>query len=66
MSFEIHLGDWKLAKPLLLRVNDGLMAVFFLLVGLELKSEILAGELSRPRKIMLPMFAAVGGAYALT
>lgn len=42
-------------------VNDGLMALFFLLVGLELKREILVGELSSPRDAVLPVAAAVGG-----
>lgn len=42
-------------------INDGLMAVFFFVVGLELKREIIAGELSNPRKAMLPIVAAIGG-----
>ena len=42
-------------------INDGLMAIFFFVVGLELKREIVAGELSNPRKAMLPIFAAIGG-----
>lgn len=42
-------------------INDGLMAVFFFVVGLELKREIVAGELSNPRKAMLPIAAAIGG-----
>jgi Na+:H+ antiporter, NhaA family len=54
-------GNYQLAKPLLLWVNDGLMAVFFLLVGLELKRELMEGELSSPRKIVLPAIGAVGG-----
>ncbi len=51
---EIRIGPLQLAKPLLLWVNDGLMAIFFFLVGLELKREILEGELSDRRKIILP------------
>jgi len=47
-----------------LAVNDGLMAVFFLLVGLEIKRELLAGELSEPAKIALPAVAALGGMAA--
>jgi NhaA family Na+:H+ antiporter len=49
------------SKPLLLWVNDGLMAVFFFLVGLEIKREVIAGELSSFRKASLPFFAAIGG-----
>ncbi len=48
-------------KPFLLLVNDGLMAIFFLFVGLELKREILIGELSGLKKSTLPIFAAIGG-----
>ena len=43
-------------------INDGLMAIFFLLVGLEIKREIIEGELSSPKKAMLPIIAAMGGA----
>jgi NhaA family Na+:H+ antiporter len=58
---EIRIGTLHIAKPLLLWVNDGLMAIFFFLVGLELKREFLEGELSRPANIMLPALGAVGG-----
>lgn len=58
---HIQIGPLEIAKPLLLWVNDGLMASFFFLVGLELKRELLIGELSDKRKIILPALGAVGG-----
>ena len=58
---ELRVGDLEIAKPLFLWVNDGLMAIFFFLVGLELKREILEGELSRPANVLLPALAAIGG-----
>jgi NhaA family Na+:H+ antiporter len=61
---EIRIGAFEIAKPLLLWVNDGLMAVFFFLVGLEVKREVLEGELSRPANVMLPLIGAVGGIVA--
>jgi len=61
---EVRIGAFEIAKPLLLWVNDGLMAVFFFLVGLEVKREILEGELSRPANVMLPAIGAVGGILA--
>lgn len=57
-------GDAELSKPLLLWINDGLMALFFLLVGLELKRELLEGSLSSRDQIVLPALAAGGGMAA--
>jgi len=57
----VRFGDFEIAKPVLLWVNDGLMAVFFFLVGLELKRELLEGELSSARQAFLPVAAALGG-----
>ena len=58
---EVRVGSLEIAKPLLLWINDGLMAIFFFLVGLELKRELVEGELSDPRKLILPGVGAIGG-----
>ena len=58
---EIRIGTLVIAKPLLLWINDGLMAVFFFLIGLELKRELIEGELSDKRNIILPGVGAIGG-----
>ncbi|MBU2881423.1 Na+/H+ antiporter NhaA [Psychrosphaera sp. B3R10] len=58
---EVRVGALEIAKPLLLWINDGLMAVFFFLVGLELKRELVEGELSDKRNIILPGAGAIGG-----
>ncbi len=57
----VQFGALEIAKPLSLWINDGLMAIFFFLVGLEVKREILEGELSSFDKAALPAIAAVGG-----
>ncbi len=57
----IKVSDLEIAKPLLLWINDGLMAIFFFLIGLELKRELLEGELSDKKNIILPGIGALGG-----
>ncbi len=59
--FYIGINDLKLEKPILLWINDGLMAIYFLVIGLELKREMLEGQLSKPSQIILPGAAALGG-----
>jgi len=61
---EVRVGALEIAKPLLLWINDGLMAVFFFLVGLELKRELLEGELADKKNIILPGVGAIGGMVA--
>ena len=58
---EIRFGDLQIAKPLLLWVNDGLMAIFFFLIGLEVKREVKEGHLSSLSQVTLPGIAAIGG-----
>lgn len=58
---EVRVGALGVEKPLLLWINDGLMAVFFFLVGLELKRELIEGELADRRNIILPGIGAIGG-----
>jgi NhaA family Na+:H+ antiporter len=61
LQLTITLGGLGVDKPLLLWINDALMVFFFMLVGLELKREVVEGELSRPDQVILPIVAAIGG-----
>ena len=61
LRFGLSLGPIDLNKPVLLWINDGLMALFFLLVGLEIKREVVEGALSRPSQVALPVMGALGG-----
>lgn len=62
--FAVGPEGYELRKPVILWVNDGLMAIFFFLVGLEIKREMLAGELASPAQAIPPVLAAVGGMVA--
>jgi NhaA family Na+:H+ antiporter len=59
--FAISLGPLHLSKPLVSWINDGFMVIFFLVVGLEVKRELLGGELASPKRAALPLAAALGG-----
>lgn len=58
---HVSVGNFAISKPLLLWINDGLMAIFFFLIGLEVKREMLGGELSDPARVVLPVMGAIGG-----
>lgn len=59
--FTLQVGDFRATESVLKWVKDGLMTIFFFVVGLEIKFEILRGELSNPRRLALPILAALGG-----
>ncbi len=61
VPLTVGVGEFILSKPAILWINDGLMAVFFFLVGLEIKREVLVGELNSMRQASLPICAAIGG-----
>ncbi len=61
LEIGFHIGGFQLEKHLSHWVNDGLMAIFFFVVSLELKREIMDGQLSNPAQVLLPGFAAIGG-----
>lgn len=61
IKISIAIDEFNISKPMLLWVNDGLMAIFFFIIGLEVKREVLGGELSNPKNVVLPIIAAVGG-----
>src|SRR5690554_1657474 len=63
-EFGISFQDVTLIKPLILWINDGLMAIFFFLIGLELKRELLVGEIDSLKKASFPLIAALGGVLA--
>ncbi len=61
LPITLGIGDFALTEPLVLWINDGLMAMFFFVIGLEIKREVLVGELSSLRQATLPLAAALGG-----
>lgn len=63
-EITIQVGAFAETKPVYRWIKEGLMAIFFFVVGLEIKHEILRGELSNPRRLALPVLAAIGGMVA--
>jgi NhaA family Na+:H+ antiporter len=61
LTTTLAIGDFKISKPLLLWINDGLMAIFFFLVALEIKREVIRGALSTWSRAALPVYGAIGG-----
>jgi NhaA family Na+:H+ antiporter len=61
---RVGIGRWEIDESLVHWINDGLMTIFFFVVGLEIKREIVDGELNDPRKAALPLMAALGGMIA--
>ncbi|MDR3604694.1 MAG: Na+/H+ antiporter NhaA [Syntrophaceae bacterium] len=64
LSLEIRIGAYSLDKPLHFWINDGLMTFFFFMVGLEIKREVLVGELASLKRASLPLLGALGGMIA--
>ncbi len=60
MKIDFNVGSWALSHSLHHWINDGLMAIFFFIIGLEIKREVTIGELSNIKVAMLPIFAAIG------
>jgi len=61
MKIDLNIGEWKLSHSLHHWINDGLMSIFFFMIGLEIKRETLVGELSNIKVAVLPILAAIGG-----
>lgn len=61
LPVEVRIGSFGIAKPLLLWINDGLMAIFFLLVALEIKREAISGQLAGREQLVLPLVCAIAG-----
>ncbi|CAA6812906.1 MAG: Na+/H+ antiporter NhaA type [uncultured Sulfurovum sp.] len=60
-KIDLHIGSWKISNTIHHWINDGLMAFFFFIIGLEIKREVLMGELSNIKVAMLPILSAIGG-----